>query len=481
MARKIYAMESNIIGREKEITELKRYLASGRAEFVALYGRRRVGKTFLADELLGEYKIFSVTGILEAENDMQLDSFYNALRFAGYKGERPNKWMDSFFELERLLESKIKKGKRCVVFIDELPCFDIPGTGFVQAFGHFWNSWACKHSEIMLVVCGSATSWMITNLIDSHGGLHNRITHEMHIRPFSLSETEKYLKYNGCHWDRLSVLQTYMIMGGIPFYLNLLDSNKSLAQNIDSLFFADDGDLREEYNRLFSSLFKQPEPYLSIIRLLAESNKGMTRNELAEALKSDNGHLSACLENLQRCDFIRSYRTYSKYTKYKKNGAIYQLIDFYVMFYNTFVVKGTNDEFFWEHHLNTPTINNWLGLTFERVVMAHIPNVLKAIGVDRIATEYYSWRSKESENGAQIDLIIDRADRVVNVCEIKYSQGLYSVQKDEYLKIKTRLSDFQNETGIQSSIVPTFITTNGLKENGYSSSIPISITLDELF
>lgn len=468
-----------IIGRSKEIKTLDQIYKSGKPEFVALYGRRRVGKTFLIDQKYGNEFSFKVTGIIDGSKQEQMTSFVQALREIGYQGNFPASWLDAFFQLQELLKDKLRKNKRCIVFIDELPCFDTQKSGFIKAMGHFWNNWCSTHPEIMLIVCGSATTWMIKNLIDSHGGLHNRITHEFHIRPFTLFETEKYLEARDILWDRLSILQIYMALGGIPYYLDLLQKGESAAQNIDRLFFSSDAKLRNEFKRLFSSLFRSPEGHTNVINALCQKKAGMTRDEIAEKINTpNNGHFSKILEDLVQCDFVRYYRSRSK--KIKKTSGFYQLIDFFVIFHNHFAEK-TTDAHFWSHHLNSSTVNSWTGLAFERVCYSHVEQIKKALGIDKIATEYYCWRYTGDNNGAQIDLVIERADRVFNVCEIKYSEHEYSLQKDELVNIRNRVGTFQQEIAKKASAIPTLITTLGLKQNSYASSIQVSLTLDDLF
>ncbi len=475
----MYFNGMNIIGRNKEIKELNDIYGSGKPEFIALHGRRRVGKTYLIDQKYGNEFSFKVTGILEGSLHEQMAAFVLALREIGYQGSMPSTWLDAFSRLQELLNFKLKKGKRSVIFIDELPCFDTHKSGFIKALGHFWNNWCSVHPEVMLIVCGSATTWMIRNLIDSHGGLHNRITHEFHIRPFTLSETEKYLEAKGILWDRLSILQIYMALGGIPYYLDLLQARESCAQGIDRLFFSPDAKLRNEFKRLFSSLFRNPEGHVSIINALCKKKSGLTREEIANELGlQNNGHLSKILDDLVQCDFVRYYRT--RGDKIKKNGGIYQLVDFFVMFQNQFVGR-TTDPHFWSHHLNTPPVNNWMGLAFERVCYSHIEQVKVALGIDKIATEYYCWRHQEDGSGVQVDLIIERADRVFNVCEIKYCDHEYSLQKGEDLKVRNRVGMFKELVAKRRTVMPTLITTFGLKDNSYASAIPVTVCLDELF
>src|SRR5574344_2398627 len=277
-----------LIGRHEEKRLLTQYVDSGRSEFIALFGRRRVGKTLLVRNFFQNDFAFDVTGVLEGSRNEQFSVFYTALKAYGYEGKKPTTWIDMFFALRQLLETKIENGKRTVIFIDELPCFDTPKAGFVNALGHFWNSWANWQSEIMLIVCGSATSWMVRNVIDNHGGLHDRITHEIHLHPFTLGEEEEFFANNGFVWNRLSILQTYMAIGGIPYYMSLFEKTDSPATGLDRLFFSENAELKKEYRRLFSSLFKNPQPYIEIISLLAKHPKGLTREELSVKMKTSN-------------------------------------------------------------------------------------------------------------------------------------------------------------------------------------------------
>jgi len=472
-----------IIGREREIQRLQDYCNSGKPEFVALYGRRRVGKTYLVEQLYGNRCDFTVTGILEGSRKEEEEVFLAALRKIGYDGTPFKTWIEGFNILKSQLQARIKKGKRCVVFIDELPCFDTIRAGFLKAFGDFWNGWCLKHPEVFLIVCGSATTWMIKNIIDSHGGLHNRITHEMHIHPFSLRETEKYLQANDIDWDRLSIVQLYSILGGIPYYLSLLERDDSVASAVDRLFYSEDAELKNEYDRLFKSLFKSPDPYKKIIDILCKNRQGLTREEILVKMSGrDNGHLSDYLDNLEKCDFIRMYYVKdSTGKKLKKTGGIYQMIDFFTMFRNSFASSPSTDKHYWSNHIGTSKINAWLGLAFEKVCMYHIEEIKKALRIDAIGTEYYSWRCKNDRQGAQIDLLIEREDRKINICEIKYGEEEYSLQKDEDAKIRNRIGIFKQENRIKYSLLPVLVTTYGMKQSKYSSLFKSVVVMDDLF
>jgi len=473
-------MADRIIGRKKELEALDKYFNSGKAEFIAVYGRRRVGKTFLIRQRFCNDFIFDMAGVLEGTKPEQMAAFHAAMKASGYKGRKNETWLEAFFALRELLAEKIIPGKRCVVFIDEMPCLDTPKAGFVNALGHFWNSWANWQPEIMLIVCGSATSWMVRNVIDNHGGLHDRITHELPLHPFTLAETEEFFKANGFPWERLSILQTYMAIGGIPYYLSLFDKTESPATGLDRLFFSENAELKREYRRLFSSLFRNATPYLEIMNALAKHPQGMTREELTKTLKRDNnGKLGDMLMDLVYCDFLSKNKVREK--KVKAKSSIYQIVDFYTIFYHAFIEKGMAREHFWSLNVGKPEILSWYGLAYERVCKAHIPQIKQALGIANVSTEYYSWRSKQSMPAAQIDIIIDRADNMINLCEVKYSESMYSLDKEEYLKIMNRRDSFRKETGTTSTIIPTMITTFGMTGGAYSDQITVKLDLDALF
>ena len=468
-----------MIGRETEIQEFSRYYSSGKPEFIAVFGRRRVGKTYLINALYESQFAFYTTGIIDGTREEELTGFHTSLMRYGFTGRKAETWMAAFENLRELLDSKKKSGKRMVVFMDELPCMATPKSGFVKSLDFFWNSWGCHQKELMLIVCGSATSWIIRNIIDNRGGLHNRITHEKHLFPFTLGETRQYLVKNGFRWPDLTILQAYMVFGGIPYYLSLLDKNLSLTENIDALFFSRDKILSKEYDRLYKSIFKESEKYKAIIKALAASRKGYSRKELAEHLHTENnGHFGNVLEDLVNCDFIREYNTIGK--KIRTNGSLYQLTDFYSIFYHSFADKKKSDAHFWAHTINTPAQNNWFGLAFERVALAHIPQILRALRIDGILTECCSWRSCDTENGAQIDLVISRADNMINLCEIKYSVGQYALTKAEAGKIANRMEQFRAETATKKGIFITLITTNGLSDNMWRDTANSVVTLQDL-
>ena len=472
----------NIIGRKAEITELNEYLNSAQSEFIAIYGRRRVGKTFLITQLIGNKFAFDVTGDLRGKTKEHLFYFNEALRRYGYSFPqgRPNNWLSAFAALQDLLE-KNTTYKTQIVFFDELPCFDTTNSGFLGAFEHFWNSWASRRPSFKLIVCGSATSWMLDNIIDNRGGLHNRLTHSIHLHPFTLKVVEEYLKAKDFVWTRHDIVQAYMAFGGIPYYLNLLKPSESVAQNISRLCFnAGNEGLTNEYPRLYKSLFRKPEPYMQIVALLAKTKEGLTRKQIAEGMKLQSGkNLTALLKNLVNCDFIRVYNVHTQ--KKLNTQGIYQLTDFFTLFYHSFMKRGITDPNYWMSLLSTHTFTTWQGLAFERVCMAHVPQIKKKLKIDGIYTEYYSWRCTKPSEKAQIDLIIERADKIINICEIKFSDNYYSMSKADYDKLQRRIELFRNDTNCRLGIMQTLITTLPTPNSKYNNAIPNIVTMDDLF
>jgi len=467
-----------MIGRKKELIDLQKYYRSGRPEFVMLYGRRGIGKTFLVDCYFANKYNFKASGVVEGDAEMQYSAFNNAMRKYGYEGPLSNNWMQIFDQLGKILDKKIRKNKRCVIFIDELPCFDTPKSNFIKALCHFWSTWCSVRKEVMLVACGSASSWMIKNIIDSHRGLNNRLTHVIHMHPFTLNETERMLRSQAVHWDRLAIAQMYMAIGGVPYYISLIQKGETVDQALNRLFFAKDAVLKNEYDRLMSSLFKEPAPYIAILDFLSTCKQGVSRERIADAIgKQDGGHLSDYLTNLQFCDFIRYHNVKGK-NRLRKTGGLYQITDFFVVFHNTFLKKPSTN---WGSLINTPKVSAWSDLTFERLCMTHMPQIKMALGINRIATENYSWRNKWYADGAQIDLLIERADRVTNICEIRYSESDYLLDKAEERSIRNRYNDFIDETKTRNAVVITIITTFGVRFNEYSSAINSVVTLDDLF
>ena len=482
-------MAQKVIGRTAEMKALKSYLDSGRSEFVALYGRRRVGKTFLIRMAAEDKFSFYVTGVHGATKAEQLTAFAIAIQKCS-GSERLNiqkNWILAFYELSRYLET-LPEGKK-VIFIDELPWMDTPKSGFIAALENFWNSWAALRDDVKLIVCGSATSWMINNLIHSRGGLHNRLTHHLFLEPFCLKECEAYFKEYGFSYSRKQIAECYMVMGGIPYYMSMMDRSKSLAQNIDSLFFSSNAELKDEFSDLYQALFKNAGSHIKVITALSTKGMGLTRKEiLASTGLTDNGAFSTVLEELENCGFIRKYSPFgsniSLNRKRQDSSSLYQLIDFYTLFYFRFIEKNSyQDEHFWTTSVNSPLHNTWCGLSFEMLCLCHLKQIKQALGISGVQTLACSWRGKgsESKKGVQIDLLIDRKDETINLCEMKYSKDKFEISLAEEQKLSTRLDTFRAETQTKKSVLLTLITTNGIKQNSHSDIVQSEVTLEDLF
>ncbi|MGM9868782.1 MAG: ATP-binding protein [Sodaliphilus sp.] len=472
------AYKSAIIGRRHEQDILSNCMASDRPEFIAIYGRRRIGKTYLVKHFFEGKFDFYITGVYQIPRLQQLKLWQEQIEaFSGTKQDLPKNWFEAFAQLRRYIETLSDK-PRIVIFIDELPWLDTPKSGFIRALDLFWNGWAADRKGLKLVVCGSATTWMTNKLLADKGGLHNRVTRPIRLAPFTLKETEEYLQSINIAWERGEVLNTYMILGGTPFYLSLLRPELTLWQNVDELFFSRDAVLRTEYGFLFNSLFKDALLYRRIVETLATKLKGMTRRELVDHLKiSDTGNFSEALNNLVKCDFLRRYQAFGK----KEREMVYQLSDMYTLFYLRFVKNyhGMNEQA-WSN-MEEGKRNVWAGYAFEQVCILHINQIRKALGISGIAGDVCSWTYRGREQSAQIDLVIDRADRAIDLCEMKYSDHPFELKKDYVEWLRSRRDLFREVTGTNKSLRLTLIASSGIKQNMYASSIQGRLSSDDLF
>ncbi|MBQ6335291.1 MAG: ATP-binding protein [Erysipelotrichaceae bacterium] len=468
-----------MVGREFEKKELEYYLSTNKAEFLVVYGRRRVGKTYLVKEFFHDSFSFYTTGVANTNKSGQLAVFNRSLiEYGSSKKKVPSDWFEAFERLKELLinSETLSETGRKVVFLDEVPWMDSPRSDFKTALDFFWNTWASRQNDLLLIVCGSATSWIIDNIIKDSGGFYNRITGRLHIKPFTLSECEKLLQSNGVDFTRNQIVRAYMVFGGIPYYLNYLRPRSSLTQNLDNLFFSENAPLRNEFKELFSSLFRKSDDYVRIIRKLSEKKIGMTRKELLEELKMTNsGNFSKYLDELEQCGFLRKYFN----NRNKKREAIYQLIDPLTIFCLTFIENKTCDS--WQKYANTQAYDVWCGFAFERVCLLHTRQIKEALKIAGIISHEYAWRSKDPTNKAQIDMVIDRDDDVINLCEIKFSKDEYVISGAYAKKLLNRKELFIQETGTRKAVYLTMITSFGLKRNEHSEIIANSLDEEALF
>jgi AAA+ ATPase superfamily predicted ATPase len=473
-----------IIGREPEIEKLNRILGSAHAEFLAVYGRRRVGKTFLIRQHLKRNIVFDFTGTKDGSTGQQLQNFFEEyIKRAGSKKEKlaPSTWFEAFNYLLRYLKTLPKKKMKQVVFIDEMPWLDSPKSNFIAALEFFWNQHAAAMDHVLLIACGSASSWIKKKLINARGGLYNRVTHRIKLEPFNLYETEQFLHSLGVKLSQYQIMDIYMVMGGIPFYLKEITKGKSATQLIDEICFSSRGLLSGEYAQLYHSLFKNATYHIKIIETLASKPQGMTRLDIAAKTKLSEATLSRTLEELVECDFISFYEPLFN----KKKDAIYKLTDLYSLFYLKFIKtnksggKGT-----WETLSNKSTFTTWSGYAFENICMLHIRQIKKALGISGIFSTTSSWLFKGNDTlpGCQVDMVIDRADQTINLCEAKFTKENFALSKNNAAQLRLKKSIFRQATQTKKIIFNTILTTfPALKNKYYLGEIDNEVTMDKLF
>ena len=475
---------AKLIGRKAECARLERCLSANEAQLIVVYGRRRVGKTYLINQFFDNHFDFKITGAFEQPRISQLRHFSAELeRQTGVTQDVPDDWTKAFQLLRNYLE-QLPQNQKHIVFIDELPWLDTHRSGFLPAFEWFWNDWGCTQDNLVLIVCGSATAWMTDKIANNKGGLFSRQTCKIFLEPFTLAETEVYLQSRGIDWARYDITECYMIMGGIPYYLALLSPELSCSQNIDELFFRKRAELGDEFFHLYRTLFSNSERYIQIVEALNKRKGGLSLKEIArETGLPANGDLSGMVSNLLNSGFIRKTVPFG----HKNRDSIYQLSDYYTMFYLRFLHGRTGqDEHFWTNMLDHPSRRSWAGLTFEQVCRDHIAQIKYRLGISGILTSESSWAcapvtDDEKSKGAQIDLLIERRDRVINICEIKHSINEYEIDKEYERTLRDKIDAFRRETGTKNTLQLTMITTYGVRKNKYSGLISNQITLEDLF
>ena len=465
-----------VIGRSREKAILKEALKSKTSELIAISGRRRIGKTFLIREVYKEHITFEITGLFKGNLKDQLLNFNKELkkRVTSTFVQATN-WFEAFEQLEKhTLE--VTSTKKKVLFIDEFPWMATPRSKFLMAFENFWNTFATKQKNLVVVICGSAASYMIQKIINNKGGLHNRISQHIQLAPFNLQETQSFLLSKNIEYVQFDILKLYMALGGIPFYLDKVKRGKSVAQNIDTLCFEKDGFLNDEFNRLFVSLFNNSERHLSIIKALSKKRKGITRKELMVASGiSNGGDLSLKLEELIESGFV-SIHTFKDN---KKQNSLYRLSDEYSLFYLKFIEKNKNSgKGTWLKLHTSRSYTSWAGFSFESLCLKHINQLKQSLGIAAVYTLTSSWFNKK----AQIDLLIEREDNTINLCEMKFSETPFTITSSYHKELLNKKQQFLMETKTRKNIQLTMVTTYGIKENSYSLSIVDNdITIEKLF
>lgn len=471
-------IEKIIIGRIQEQEMLAEMEATQATDMLAITGRRRVGKTWLIKTFFESRMHFEFSGVLNASTTSQLQSFAKALeKHSKEKQAIPTTWMDAFEQLGKHL-SRIKKNKKLIVFIDELPWLDSHKSGFLNGLEWFWNNWAYG-KNILLIICGSAASWMNSKIINNRGGLHNRVTKRIHLQPFTLTETEAFLKHRSISLSHYDIVQLYMALGGIPHYLKEVKKGQSVAQNINRICFEKNGLLVNEFENLYHSLFDNAKQHISIIQALASKQKGLSRTELLTASKlKDGGTFSKMLQELEQSNFISTSYPFGKI----KKEALYRLTDEFSLFYLRFIYKKKNVN--WQQLSNTPAYKTWSGYAFENLCIKHITKIKSALGIAAVYTEESSFFYKGSNHnpGTQIDLLIDRNDNVINICEAKFYDKPFALDKKYVSDLRETMRIFQERTKTKKTLFLTFITSFGLAPNMHSTGfVQQEITMEKLF
>ena len=471
---------SIIVGREAERRELAAAVASRQSSLVVVYGRRRIGKTFLVRQTFGDSFAFQCTGLARENRARQLDNFRDSLRESGFADcPRLDDWFAAFNALRDWLK-KSPAGKK-IVFLDEMPWMDTPKSHFVSALEGFWNGWASGRNDIVLIVCGSATSWLVRKVFHDRGGLHDRVTHSIRLLPFSLAECEEFADEAGLAWTQRQMVEFYMAAGGVPWYWSLIQPGWSAAQAIEALCFAERAPLRGEFDRLFASLFADGTECRRIVEVLAERRSGMLRSELLTRLgRNSNGAFSSRLDDLEQCGFLRRIPGFGNRSK----DSLYQLIDNFSLFHLRFMrdsaswLRGE-----WLQDAGTARRAAWEGLAFEIVCLHHVEQIRRTLGISGVQTRAYSWtsRAESGRSGAQIDLLLDRRDGIVNLCEMKFSDGVYSIGKSEAEALERRRNAFLLATGIRKAVHVVFVTPVGIVRNKYAGLVQGEVTLADLF
>lgn len=474
-----------MVGRKPEIEILFDALKSPRAELIAIYGRRRIGKTFMVRQAFEKEMVFEFSGTLHAPLRQQLTNFSRALHEA-FKTPMPPavpaSWSEALNGLRDFLMPMVTK-RRTVIFFDEFPWIHTPRSGFLEAFDYWWNTWASRYPNLVVVICGSAAAWMIKHVVNNKGGLHNRITRRIRLMPFTLAETEEYLKVNRIKLPRYQVAQLYMCTGGVPYYLNGIAPGQSVVQAIDQMCYSKDGLLKDEFENLYAALFENAEKHVEVVKALALNPGGLTREQIIKKCElSTGGSTTRLLEELIESGFISYQVTFEK----AKNEGVYHLEDAFTHFYFRFMAsRPSTGHTSWDKLMKQPSFEVWAGYAFERICIQHMAPIKKALGIGAVATTQLAWRSAKDHTehkGAQIVLVIDRADNCINLCEIKFSPHEFVIKKDYAEVLWNREQLFRQKTGTRKAVFTTLITPFGVADNEYKTGyVQSEVVLDDLF
>ncbi len=480
-----------VIGRKAEIQTLDSVWKSRAPELVALYGRRRIGKTYLVRQVLGKRGLFiEATGIKNASMRVQIANFTKIISdvFAGgLPLEAPSSWSNALALLTRELK-KLPKSKKAILFLDELPWMATRRSGLIQALDYYWNTQWSRIPNLKVILCGSAASWILDNLVNAKGGLHNRLTRIIHLAPFDLRETKLFLEARGVKMKERQIVDVFLVTGGVPYYLEQIRRSRSAVQNIDALCFRPSGILYSEFPRIFRALFEQAETNLRIVKEIARYRYGLDRNRLLAALKmKSGGSFNKRIAELEAAGFIRAFRPYGKATR----DTSYRVIDEYSLFYLRWIEPEIHSGFefsraHWKKVTNSPAWFSWAGYAFEDLCLKHTQQICNALEIGEIRSRAAVWRhvpkKGKSDQGAQIDLLFDRDDDTITICAIKYSTAPFVIDKSYAEVLMKKVRVFEEKTRTKKQLLIAMITAGGLKPNLWAKElIDHHIDLTDLF
>jgi hypothetical protein len=465
------------VGRKNELRMLNDAYRSGKDELVVLYGRRRIGKSSLVKRFAEKKKAYYEFEALEGETTpgqinhflQQLkkqidDPILDSVRFAN--------WEQVFTYLtEKVINRKSKVKK--ILFLDELPWMAAGRIRLVSLLKYYWdNHWKSKH--VMLILCGSVASFMVKKVLHSNA-LYGRTTIEILLKGFSPEEAARLLSKKR---SREETLNYQLVFGGVPKYLEQINTSQSFNKNMNTLCFSPHGIMLKEVERIFYSQFREPRTYLKIINLL--KNGIFSLSEISSKTKiPSGGGLKQYLKNLERAEMIRSYIPFDRSgnSKFKK----YTLADEFLVFFfkymgpNLRVIKESSSRRLFET-LTQNSFDSWLGFAFERFCLKHAG--LLALVMDfaddiLLASPYF----KKNDERFQIDLLYQRADRVITVCEIKHQNIKIGTNIIPEMQRKCALLKVPRGYALEKALISLYGPDNSLKDTGYFHHF---VTLDDI-
>lgn len=471
-----------MVGRVQERRCLDRCDGSDKSELVCVYGRRRVGKTFLVEQTLGPFFAFHVVGSKDAATSSQLREFGLELTDRGDPNPNPPAdWREAFNRLYKVITApdapRSPHGK-AVVFIDEFPWFAKQRSDFLSAFSTFWNRRSTTGQKLLVVICGSATSWVIEHVLESAGDMAARVTESIFLKPFALAETKEYFDSRGFGWDERSLIETQMVFGGLPYFFSLMSPHQSLAQSIDRLCLRPRAQLRDETMILLESTMRRSRLYVELFALLAQHRYGVPKAEAMRLLgHSTNQFIKATAEAV-KCGYVHEYKNLSK----PQNPKYLMLVDPFILFHYRLIepAHGDSPRSWADFVADQERYTAWRGNAFEIVCLQHVRQLKSALGIGGVLTKEYPWASARKAGGAQVDLVIERADRIVNLCEMKFTDAPYELTSAVEQELVRKREVFREETGTRLALKTVLVSAQGTA--GYhDSQIAQIITADDLF